>query len=71
MEWEDKSFSGVLMYEKLKQPFEDLYIVKRIPYSVLYEDARKTALMNVLIGLPFCVCSLSRRFYIGPFYTAD
>lgn len=69
MEWEDKSFSGVLMYEKLKQPFEDLYMVKRIPYSVLYEDARKTALMNVLIGLPFLCMLVIATLFISVRFT--
>ncbi|TYR78983.1 sensor histidine kinase [Priestia megaterium] len=69
LEWEDEQFSGVLMYDKLKQPFQDWYIVKRIPYNVLYEDARKTALINVLIGLPFLLMIIIATLFVSVRFT--
>ncbi|WP_110114361.1 histidine kinase [Bacillus sp. CGMCC 1.16541] len=55
LEWKDKSFSGVIVHDTFSESFEGWHIVKRIPYDVLYEDARKTAFINVLIGIPFLV----------------
>lgn len=51
LEWKDKHFSGVIVYENFPAPYKDWYIVKRIPYDVLYQSARQTALINILIGI--------------------
>ncbi|MFK9091002.1 sensor histidine kinase [Bacillus salipaludis] len=51
VEWKDKQFSGVIVYERFSAPYKDWYIVKRIPYAVLYQGARQTALINIVIGL--------------------
>lgn len=51
LEWRDKHFSGVIVYEAFSESFKDWYMVKKIPYDVLYESARETALMNILIGM--------------------
>lgn len=49
--WKDQQFSGVIVSENFSAPYKDWYIVKRIPYHVLYQSARQTALMNILIGI--------------------
>ncbi|MGG5252397.1 cache domain-containing sensor histidine kinase [Neobacillus sp. SM06] len=51
LEWRDPNFSGVIVYDPFPAPYNGWYIVKRIPYDVLYESARETALMNILIGI--------------------
>ncbi|MDQ0246532.1 two-component system sensor histidine kinase YesM [Bacillus fengqiuensis] len=51
LEWKDDHFSGVIVHEKFSGPFKDWYIVKRIPYDLLYESARETAFINILIGI--------------------
>lgn len=51
LEWKDDRFSGVIVHEKFSQPFKDWYIVKRIPYNLLYKSARETAFINILIGI--------------------
>lgn len=51
MDWKDKDFSGVMMYNHLSGKFKDWYVVKQVPYESLYADARKTALINILIGM--------------------
>ncbi|MFJ7725176.1 sensor histidine kinase [Neobacillus sp. NPDC097160] len=51
IEWKDKQFSGVIVYESFSAPYKDWYIVKRIPYDVLYQGARQTAIINIVIGL--------------------
>jgi two-component system, sensor histidine kinase YesM len=51
--WKDDKFSGVIIHEKFSAPgpLKGWYIVERIPYNVLYQSARKTALINILIGI--------------------
>jgi two-component system sensor histidine kinase YesM len=51
LEWKDDNFSGVIIYDEFSDSLKDWYIVKRIPYDLLYQGARETALMNILIGL--------------------
>ncbi|MDQ0197996.1 sensor histidine kinase [Neobacillus ginsengisoli] len=51
IEWKDQHFSGVIVSERFSAQFKNWYIVKRIPYNVLYQSARQTALMNIFIGL--------------------
>ncbi len=51
LEWKDKQFSGVIVHERFSAPFQEWYIVKRIPYNLLYQSARETAFINILIGL--------------------
>ncbi|NRD77924.1 histidine kinase [Bacillus sp. BRMEA1] len=49
--WKDSHFNGVIVYDKFSSPYKGWYIVKRIPYNVLYQSARETALMNIIIGI--------------------
>jgi two-component system sensor histidine kinase YesM len=51
--WKDEKFSGVILHEKFSDPglLKGWYIVERIPYNVLYQSARETALINILIGI--------------------
>ncbi|MDN3017533.1 sensor histidine kinase [Paenibacillus sp. BSR1-1] len=51
LEWKDKQFSGVIVYENFSNSFKNWYIVKRIPYDVLYQSARQTVLTNILIAI--------------------
>jgi len=51
LEWEDKDFSGVIVFQKFSVQEKDWYIAKRIPYAVLYQTARETVVMNSLIGV--------------------
>jgi two-component system, sensor histidine kinase YesM len=53
LNWSDDQFSGVIIHEKFSDPgpLKGWYIVERIPYNVLYQSARKTALINILIGI--------------------
>ena len=46
-----QQFSGVIVHDKFSAPYKNWYIVKRIPYNVLYQGARETALINILIGI--------------------
>ncbi|WML38299.1 sensor histidine kinase [Neobacillus sp. OS1-2] len=65
IEWKDKQFSGVIVYERFSAPYKNWYIVKRIPYNVLYQSARQTALMNSIIGLVTLVVVLFATMVIS------
>jgi two-component system, sensor histidine kinase YesM len=51
LDWKDEDFNGVIVYDSFAGPSGDWQIAKRIPYDLLYQGARKTAFMNILIGL--------------------
>ncbi|MGG3468614.1 sensor histidine kinase [Neobacillus pocheonensis] len=65
LEWKDKQFSGVIVYENFSNSFKNWYIVKRIPYDVLYQSARQTALTNILIGIITLVIVLMATLFIS------
>lgn len=65
LEWRDKQFSGVIVHERFSTSFKDWYIVKRIPYDVLYQGARETALMNILIGIITLVIVLIATMFVS------
>jgi two-component system, sensor histidine kinase YesM len=64
-EWKDKQFSGVIVHDKFSAPYKNWYIVKRIPYNVLYQGARETALINILIGIVTLVIVLIATMFVS------
>jgi two-component system, sensor histidine kinase YesM len=65
MEWKDQQFSGVIVHDKFSAPYKNWYIVKRIPYNVLYQGARETALINILIGIVTLVIVLIATMFVS------
>lgn len=65
LEWRDEQFSGVIVHERLSAPLKNSYIVKRIPYDVLYQGARETALINILIGMITLVIVLIATMFVS------
>ncbi|WP_244440868.1 sensor histidine kinase [Neobacillus jeddahensis] len=65
LEWDDSQFSGVIVYEKFTDSYKGWYIVKRIPYNVLYQSARQTAFITILIGIITLVIVLIATLYIS------
>lgn len=65
LEWKDELFSGVIIHDKFSGSFKDWSIVKRIPYDVLYQGARETALINILIGLATLVFALLGTMFVS------
>ncbi|MGZ0085967.1 sensor histidine kinase [Caldibacillus thermoamylovorans] len=51
LKWNDRHFSGVIVYDTFPVLSKHWYIAKRIPYSVLYESARQAAVTNIFIGM--------------------
>jgi two-component system, sensor histidine kinase YesM len=65
LEWKDADFSGVIVHEMFTEALTDWYIVKRIPYDVLYQGARETALINILIGIVTLVIVLIATMFVS------
>ncbi|SDM92853.1 two-component system, sensor histidine kinase YesM [Fictibacillus solisalsi] len=65
LEWQDKKFSGEIVYERFSAPYKNWYIIKRIPYDVLYKSARETALMNIFIGIITLLIVLLATFFVS------
>jgi len=51
IEWSDDSFQGVMVYNKLPEISGNWMLVKRIPYTTLYESVNRVALINILFGV--------------------
>ncbi|WP_010285530.1 sensor histidine kinase [Bacillus timonensis] len=51
LKWKDKQFSGVIVYDQFPAPYQKWYIVKRIPFDALYQSARETVWINIVIGI--------------------
>jgi len=65
LEWKEQQFSGVIVYDKFSPPYKNWYIVKRIPYDVLYQSARETARMNILIGIITLIIVLFATMFVS------
>ena len=64
-EWKDKQFTGVIVHETFTDSFKDWSIVKRIPYDVLYQGARETVIINILIGLATLIFALLGTMFVS------
>ncbi|MFI8686975.1 sensor histidine kinase [Rossellomorea sp. NPDC077527] len=51
LEWEEDSFSGVMMYDQLPASAGGWLLVKRVSYANLYESAFSVAKINILFGV--------------------
>jgi len=51
MEWKKDSFEGLMIYEKLDDSSGGWFLVKRIPYTSVFESALSVAKINILFGV--------------------
>lgn len=52
LEWKEDSFNGgVMIYDKLPESAGGWFLVKRIPYSSLYESAFNVTKINIMFGV--------------------
>jgi two-component system, sensor histidine kinase YesM len=51
LEWEEGTFNGVMVYDQLPSATGGWYLVKRIPYSSLYESAFDVTKINIMFGV--------------------
>lgn len=65
-EWED----GINVYHKLDNEFAHWTIVKRIPYSILYQDARRLTLINSFVFSIFLIIVIIATLSISVRFTS-
>ncbi|WP_078378839.1 sensor histidine kinase [Sutcliffiella halmapala] len=51
MEWENDEFQGVMMYDRTQASVGGWVIVKRVPYTTLYENAFAVTKINIMFGV--------------------
>lgn len=51
IEWKEASFNGVMLYDRMTQSTGGMFLVKRIPYSILHESAFNVAKINIMFGV--------------------
>ncbi|WP_203289574.1 sensor histidine kinase [Metabacillus sp. cB07] len=50
-EWQEDSFNGVMMYDRLSDSSGGWILVKRVPFHILYDSAYSVAKINILFGV--------------------
>src|SRR5690606_32656020 len=68
-QYKDSSFDGIHVYERLPGPRQNWLLVKRIPYEMLYEDARQLTLINSLVLSLFLIIAVIATLYISIWFT--
>ncbi len=51
LEWKEDSFNGVMIYDRIPYSAGGWYLVKRVPYTTLYESAFNVAKINIMFGV--------------------
>jgi len=68
-QYEDSSFNGIHVYERMSVPGIGWVLVKRIPYETLYQDARQLTLINSLVLSLFLIIAVIATLYISFWFT--
>ncbi|MBE4909127.1 histidine kinase [Bacillus luteolus] len=50
LEWKEDAFNGVMIYDRIPDSAGGWYLVKRVPYTTLYESAFNVAKINIMFG---------------------
>lgn len=69
-EWKDEVFSGMTMYQRMETSFMNWTIVKQIPYSHLYEDARDLTRINSWVFSLFLIVVILATVIISIRFTS-
>ncbi|MBD2845418.1 sensor histidine kinase [Paenibacillus sp. IB182496] len=64
------AFRGVYLYESIRLPFAEWYVVKLVPYDVLYRDARRLTLINGSIVLAFLAVAMIAAAFVSLHFTS-
>ncbi|MBS4210093.1 sensor histidine kinase [Bacillus sp. FJAT-50079] len=65
LEWQDESFKGVMIYNKIADSAGGWMLIKRIPYSTLYESAIQVALINIMFGVIGLTLVILATFFVS------
>jgi two-component system sensor histidine kinase YesM len=67
--WKDSAFSGIVIYDTLQTNYMDWIVVKQLPYSYLYENARTIRTINSLIIALFLVIVVAATLVVSFHFT--
>jgi two-component system sensor histidine kinase YesM len=65
MEWKKDSFQGLMIYDKLSDSSGGWIIVKRIPYTSVFESALSVAKINILFGVIGLALVIMATFFVS------
>jgi two-component system sensor histidine kinase YesM len=69
-EWKEADFNGMTIYQQMETPFMKWTVVKQIPYSHLYEDARDLTRINAGVYTLFLAIVIVATVIISIRFTA-
>ncbi|WP_438433852.1 cache domain-containing sensor histidine kinase [Gorillibacterium sp. sgz500922] len=67
--WKDERFSGIILYDTLKTNYMNWIIIKRLPYSYLYENARTINTINTFIIAASLIMVVVATLFISVSFT--
>jgi len=67
--WKDDRFSGIILYDTLKTNYMNWIIIKRLPYSYLYENARTINKINTIIIAASLIIVVIATLFISVTFT--
>ncbi|MBO1512789.1 sensor histidine kinase [Metabacillus bambusae] len=65
MEWEKDSFRGLMMYDKISESSGGWILVKRIPYTSVFESAMSVAKINIIFGVIGLCLVIMATFFVS------
>ncbi|WP_209124897.1 histidine kinase [Alkalihalobacillus sp. BA299] len=65
IEWKDESFHGVMIYDTTSDSTGGLILVKRIPFTSLYESAYGVAIINIIFGIIGLTLVIFATFFVS------
>lgn len=65
LEWKDESFDGLVIYDKLSDSSGGWIMVKRIPFTSVFESALSVAKINILFGVIGLCLVVMATFFVS------
>ncbi|WP_332696043.1 sensor histidine kinase [Halalkalibacter lacteus] len=64
-EWKDSTFQGVVVFDRLSDASGSWILVKRIPFTTLYESAYGVAIINIIFGVIGLTLVILATFFVS------
>ncbi|WP_299090475.1 sensor histidine kinase [uncultured Metabacillus sp.] len=65
MEWQKDKFRGLMIYEKVAESSGGWILVKRIPYTSVFESALSVAKINIMFGIVGLILVILATFFVS------
>ncbi|MFS0614417.1 sensor histidine kinase [Lederbergia ruris] len=70
LEYVDEQSEGLLLYENMNKKYMNWYIVKQTPFTALYKEANKLALINTFFLFLFLAVAILIAFLVSSRFTS-